>query len=151
MAPAAALSWHRVTLPAGLGRGGAKLQAVLQGLLEDRLLQEPQQVHLALAPQWQSGEPVWVVACDKAWLQAHLQALQDAGLPVQRIVPELAPPASGQHWHALGDPDSGWLWCCDADHGVNGWPVEHQPPPCPTRRASPTAHREAETAKAHRG
>jgi general secretion pathway protein L len=128
MAPAAALSWHRVTLPAGLGRGGAKLQAVLQGLLEDRLLQEPQQVHLALAPQWQSGEPVWVVACDKTWLQAHLQALQDAGLPVQRIVPEFAPPASGQHWHALGDPDSGWLWCCDADHGVNGWPVNTTAP-----------------------
>jgi general secretion pathway protein L len=131
MAPAAALSWHRVNLPAGLGRGGAKLQAVLQGLLEDRLLQDPQQVHLALAPQWQSGAPAWVAACDKAWLQAHLQTLQDAGLPVQRIVPEFAPPAMGQHWHALGDPDSGWLWCCDAEQGVNGWPVG-VPSPLPT-------------------
>lgn len=123
LAPAAALSWHRVNLPAGLGRGGARLQAALQGLLEDRLLQDVQHTHLALAPSLPAGEPVWVAACDKAWLQAHLQALQDAGLNVQRIVPEFSPPASGRQWHALGDETSGWLWCCDAEHGVTGWPV----------------------------
>lgn len=130
MVPAAALSWHRVTLPAGLGRSSAKLQAALQGLLEDRLLQEPAQVHLALAPQWTAGTPTWVAACDKVWLQTHLQALNEAGLPVQRIVPEFAPPISGQSGHALGDEASGWLWCCDAEHGVSGWPVatDAQPP-----------------------
>lgn len=121
--PAAALSWHRVTLPAGLGRHSARLQAALQGLLEDRLLQEPPQLHLALAPQWAPGTPTWVAACDKAWLHAHLSALREAGFAVQRIVPELAPPESGQRWHALGDEASGWLWCCDAEHGVSGWPV----------------------------
>jgi general secretion pathway protein L len=123
LVPAAALSWHRVTLPAGLGHHSAKLQAALQGLLEDRLLQEPQQLHLALAPQWRAGSPAWVAACDKAWLQAHLHTLREAGWPVQRIVPEFAPPASGQRWHALGDEASGWLWCCDAEQGVSGWPV----------------------------
>ena len=123
MVPAAALSWHRVTLPAGLQRNNARLQAALQGLLEDKLLQDLQQVHLAMQPQWQSGEPAWVAVCDKTWLKAHLQTLQDAGLAVQRIVPEFAPPASGTQWHALGDEDSGWLWCCDAVHGVTGWPI----------------------------
>ena len=126
MVPASALSWHRVRLPAGLGRHGAKLQAALQGLLEDRLLQDLPQVHLAMAPQWQAGEPTWVAACDKAWLQAHLQALHGAGLVVQRIVPEWAPPLSDGEppsWHAVGDETSGWLWCCDAAHGVSGWPV----------------------------
>lgn len=123
MVPAVALSWHRVSLPAGLGRSGARVQAALQGLLEDRLLQDVQQVHLALAPQWQAGEPVWVAACDKTWLQAHLHALQDAGLPVQRIVPEFAPPVGGQQWHAVGDETSGWLWCRDDRQGVSGWPV----------------------------
>lgn len=121
--PAMALSWHRVTLPAGLGRHGARLQAALQGLLEDKLLQDTQQVHLALQPQWQSGEPVWVAACDKTWLQGHLQGLQDAGLSVKRIVPEFAPPASGRQWHALGNETDGWLWCCDAVQGVAGWPL----------------------------
>lgn len=123
LVPATALSWHRVTLPAGLGRSSAKLQAALQGLLEDRLLQDSAQVHLALAPQWTAGTPTWVAACDKAWLQAHLQTLQAAGLTVQRIVPEFSPPASGQSGHALGDESNGWLWCTDAEHGVSGWPV----------------------------
>ena len=121
--PASALSWHRVTLPAGLGRNNARLQAALQGLLEDKLLQDLQQVHLAMQPHWQSGEPAWVAACDKVWLKAHLQALQDTGLSVQRIVPEFAPPDSGTQWHALGDADSGWLWCCNDAHGVTGWPI----------------------------
>lgn len=89
--PAAALSWHRISLPAGLGRSGARLQAALVGLLEDRLLQDPTQLHLALPAHWAAGEPTWVAACDKAWLHAHLQALDEAGLSVQRIVPELAP------------------------------------------------------------
>jgi general secretion pathway protein L len=123
LVPPAALSWHRVSVPAGLGRGNAKLQAALQGLLEDQLLQDPTQLHLALAPANGSGQALWVAACDKAWLQAHLHALQEAGLTVQRIVPELAPPTEGQQWHALGDSAKGWLWCCDAERGVSGWPV----------------------------
>ncbi len=121
--PATALSWHRVTLPPGLGRGGQRLLAALQGLLEDRLLQDPAQVHMALAPDWQAGVPTWVAVCDKAWLDAHLQALQDADLAVQRLVPEFAPPAQDTVWYATGDEHTGWLWCCSADQGVSGWPV----------------------------
>ena len=124
LVPAQALSWHRVSLPAGLGRTGPRVQAALAGLLEDRLLQDPAQLHLALPARWTAGEPTWVAACDKTWLQAHLQALNDAGLPVQRIVPELAPPEDGQSWQALGqDEATGWLWCCSAEQGVSGWPL----------------------------
>lgn len=123
LVPAAALSWHRVSLPAGLGRSSQRLQAVLAGLLEDRLLQEPSQLHLALPPHWKAGEPTWVAVCDKTWLQTHLQALQEVGLAIQRIVPEFAPPAQGQCWHALGNEGSGWLWCRSAEHGVSGWPL----------------------------
>lgn len=129
--PAAALSWQRVTLPPGLGRHSARLQTALQGLLEERLLQDPAQVHMALAPRWKAGEPVWVAVCDKAWLLQHLQALETARIPVQRLVPELAPPSEGSTWHALGNEDSGGLWCCSAEQGVNGWPltaVPHLPP-----------------------
>lgn len=89
--PACALSWHRVRLPAGLGRSGARLQAALAGVLEDRLLEDTARLHLALPERWTPGEPTWVAVCDKAWLQAHLQALHEAGLRVQRIVPTQAP------------------------------------------------------------
>lgn len=121
--PAAALSWHRVRLPAGLGRNGPRLQAALQGLLEERLLQDTAQLHMALAPQWQAGQPAWVAVCEKTWLLEHLNALQATGLGLQRLVPELAPPSDGTQWRALGPPNQGWLWCCSAENGVSGWPV----------------------------
>lgn len=121
--PAAALSWHRVSLPPGLKNASPRLQSALHGLLEEHLLQEPAQLHIALAPQAQAGQTVWVAVCDKAWLQQHLQALQAAQLSVQRLVPEFTPPGSGELLHALGDADSGWLWLRSAQHGVQAWPV----------------------------
>ena len=48
--PAAALSWHQVSLPAGLQRNPARLTAALHGLLEEQLLEEPEQMHFALQP-----------------------------------------------------------------------------------------------------
>jgi general secretion pathway protein L len=121
--PATALSWHRVTLPAGLARQPARLQAALQGLLEERLLQDPAQLHMALPQPWTAGQPLWVAVCDKGWLLQHLQALEDAGLAVQRIVPEFAPPQQGEFWHAVGTEDDGWLWHGSAEHGLTGWPL----------------------------
>ena len=41
------LSWHAVTLPP---HSGPRLSAVLQGLLEEQLLDDPAQLHLAVAP-----------------------------------------------------------------------------------------------------
>src|SRR5512133_3539364 len=56
--PMPALSWHQVQLPKGslarglmAERGVSRLRAILDGLLEDRLLDEPAQLHLALQPQ----------------------------------------------------------------------------------------------------
>jgi len=130
--PAAALSWHRVSLPPGLKSQSPRLLSALHGLLEEHLLQEPAQLHIALPPRPQAGEPLWVAVCDKAWLLQHLQALDDAQLPVQRLVPEFSPPAQGQTWHAVGQPEGGRLWHCSADAGVSGWPVasaSQLPPP----------------------
>jgi general secretion pathway protein L len=92
--PAQAMSWHRVQLPRGALSQPARLRAVLDGLLEDRLLDDPQSLHLALQPgAGRATGPVWVAACDRAWLRAGLQALEAAGRPAARIVPEFAPPA----------------------------------------------------------
>jgi general secretion pathway protein L len=100
--PAQALSWHRVQLPRGALSQPARLRAVLDGLLEDRLLDDPQTLHLALQPgAGRATGPVWVAACDRAWLRAGLLALEAAGRPVTRIVPEFAPPAD-----ADPDPDA---------------------------------------------
>ncbi|MBK6592240.1 MAG: general secretion pathway protein GspL [Burkholderiales bacterium] len=124
--PAAQLSWHQLDLPKGtLDRGlfqdgnAARLRSVLDGLLEERLLDEPEQLHYAIEPQTRPGAPVWVAACNRAWLHAWLQALEQAGRPIARIVPELAPSTSetpSTLLQAVGSADAPQLLCA----GPNG-------------------------------
>jgi general secretion pathway protein L len=126
--PAAALSWHTVDLPPGLHKQTARLQSALQGLLEERLLDDPAQLHMALQPNWKDSARPWVAVCNRAWLVAHLQTLEQAGLSVHRIVPELNPSSAlafgaTLQLTALGDADTGWLWTTDPEHGVWGQPV----------------------------
>ena len=102
--PVELLSWHRVELPKGVGTGSARLRPVLDGLLEDRLLDETTQLHLALGPVTGSGGgPVWVAACDKSWLHGHLQALETAQRRVSRVVPEFAPQTGVLRMHVISD------------------------------------------------
>ncbi len=110
------LSWHRVQLPRGsLGRrmfqegGPTRLRAVLEGLLEDQLLDETAQVHFALEPHASEDTPVWVAACDREWLRSALQALERSGRPVSRVVPEFAPDAMGEALYVTGEPDHAQL------------------------------------------
>ena len=120
--PAAALSWHLVTLPAGLQRSGQRLQTVLQSLLEERVLEDTSQLHMALQPNWQAGQTAWVAVCQRAWLQSHLNQLGAAGHIVHRIVPEWAPnpQSKASNWGAWiqGTPESAQLWVHD---GQSAW------------------------------
>lgn len=96
--PVKALSWHRLAVPKV---AASKLRAVLDGLLEERLLSDTAELHFALEPGGRAGQTLWVAACDKAWLRSWLQALEAAGRPVSRIVPALwpTPAAPGAvHW-----------------------------------------------------
>lgn len=126
--PASALSWHCITLPSGIHKQKNRLLPALQALLEEHLLDEPESMHLALQPQWQihsqGNSPIWVAACPKDWLRAHLQQLQNLGHSVHRIVPEWAPAplVSGasnskdaivQAWIS-GTPEQAWLWVQDS-------------------------------------
>jgi general secretion pathway protein L len=101
--PAARISWHRIELPKGTGAGSPRLRAVLEGLLEDQLLDEPDALHFALPPNARLGSPLWVASCDRAWLRDALQALDAAQRPVSRIVPEFAPEGEPV-LYATGDP-----------------------------------------------
>jgi general secretion pathway protein L len=101
--PAAKLSWHRVVLPKGSTAASPRLRSVLEGLLEDQLLDEPEALHFALPPQVRTGVPVWVATCDRAWLRDRMQALDAAQRPVARIVPEFAPQGEPV-LYALGEP-----------------------------------------------
>jgi len=78
------VSWQRITLPKA---PTAKLRAALDGLLEDQLLEDVDDLHLALAPGAQTGEPVWVAAINKSWLRSGLDALEKSGLSIERVLP----------------------------------------------------------------
>jgi len=84
------LSWHAVNLPPGVGQ---RSNAVLESLLEEQVLQDPQDMHLILSPAsgkaLRQGGQVLVLACAKHWLRQALAPLQAAGVRVQRLVPEL--------------------------------------------------------------
>lgn len=116
MVSARQLSWHQVVLPKGtLGRrwpregGATRVRAVLEGLLEEQLLDETQQLHFALAPAPRADAPIWVAVCDRAWLRAALQALEQAGLAVSRIVPEFSPDAPDNTLYVMGEPEQAQL------------------------------------------
>lgn len=106
--PPELMSWHRVELPKGVGSGSSRLRPVLLSLLEDRLLDDPQDVHLACEPSFAAGASVWICAVDKAWLRQHLQALESAGRHVSRIVPEFAPRGGPLRLHVLGQAEHPW-------------------------------------------
>ena len=114
--PAQALSWHQVQLPQGSlprtlfgERGTTRLRAILDGLLEDQLLDDTAQMHLALQPQPDAAGLVWVAACDRAWLKAALAALAAAGHAVTRIVPEFTPQALTEAIYVIGEADHAQL------------------------------------------
>ncbi|MDO5653846.1 MAG: type II secretion system protein GspL [Brachymonas sp.] len=147
--PVQALSWHVVDLPRGSTANPSRLRTVLEGLLEDNLLQEPTDLHLALAPHAQAPCRTWVAACQAPWLKAALQTLENAGVVVSRIVPELTPDAlplpdaaaetapattDDARLHAIAQPNEGAWWVRSGSDLLQGkqapglllWPL---PPP----------------------
>ena len=108
VAPAQALSWHQVDLPKV---PKARLRAALDGLLEDRLLDDTNAMSFALSPDASAGKAVagaWVVACDKAWLAAAITTFEAAGCRVTQVVPEFWPTAEPLVC-VTGTPEDAWL------------------------------------------
>ncbi len=128
VAPADAVAWHHPVCPKAPAN---RLRAALGGLLEERLLTEDDEVHLALAPKPVAGAPVWVAALHKPWLCQQLDLLAAAGRVVDRLVPALAPALDasappGGHVHQGSDgPSEGaddqalQLAWADADGAAN--------------------------------
>lgn len=99
------VSWHRITLPKA---PAARLREALGGVLEDALLEDADDVHLALAPSASASQPTWVAAVSRRWLRAELAALEAAGVFVDRVVPMAWPddPPIGHFSETEADPGS---------------------------------------------
>ncbi len=99
---AADVSWHRLLVPKATS---ARMPAALAGMLEERLLDDEQTVHLALAPDAVPGQQGWVAATHRPHLVAALAALEAAGHSVERVVTLTPPPGPGLRGHfALQGP-----------------------------------------------
>lgn len=121
--PARALSWHQVDLPKV---PKTKLRAVLDGLLEEHLLDDTSAMAFSLSPEAleaKSGSAIagtWVAACDKAWLTGALKALDEASCRVTQVVPEFWPQPEAMVCIA-GTPQEAWITRSDA-RGVMTFP-----------------------------
>ncbi len=121
--PALELAWHRPVCPKAPAN---RLRAALAGLLEEQLLTDDEQVHLALAPGHSPGQPTWLAALHKPWLRDQLAILHSAGLVIDRLVPAWAPALAAGTTPALhvfssddsGEPGSAWLALSDADQAL---------------------------------
>jgi general secretion pathway protein L len=123
--PAQALSWHLAALPklpkSMQGSSAQKMKALLAGVLEEQLLDDVALLHLAACPTLAQSGKTWVAACQKAWLQEAVAALQAARVPLTRIVPQVFPSEAAQ-LHVSGTPEAASLHFVDA-HGVLSLPL----------------------------
>lgn len=122
------VSWHRLALPRA---PSARLRQALGGLLEEQLLDDPEDLHLAVAPQAKAGEPTWVAVCDHTWLTGQLMALEKAKVRVSRVVPAVWPDApETAYFHEVHDTPGSTredgaelLVTWSTPEGVATWPL----------------------------
>ncbi len=93
------VSWHRLVIPKA---PAAKMRAALVGSLEEFVLSDPEQLHVALAPEAEPGAKAWVAVVDKPWLSQLLTHFERQGVMIDRVVPSLWPgeKASGHFYDA---------------------------------------------------
>ena len=84
------ITWFRIALP----RAGRQMREALAGLMEEQLLEDPQQLGFALEPGATGGQEAWVAVFAKALLQEPLGALEQAQIDVERVMPLGAPDGS---------------------------------------------------------
>jgi general secretion pathway protein L len=140
--PSLAVSWHHLSLPKlARSTSAQKMRAVLDGLVEEQLLDDTSTVHIAIyrASGETDANATWVAVCDKQWLMQELQAIQSAGHRVSRIaahsypLPAAAPTsadensdglASAARVHVSGAAETATVTVADAS-GVLSVPLAH--------------------------
>lgn len=123
IAPLRAMSWHQVTVPDGVTAGSTRMRAVLDGLLEDKLLDDLALLHFVLPPNFQTGMAQWVAVCDRRWLAMGVQGLEAAKRPILRVVPEWGPPVAPLRWHVTGTTAAPQLVTC-GESGIGIFPLK---------------------------
>ena len=87
--PASMVLLAQVKVPS---RNRRKMFQLLPYIVEEKLMYDPDSIHVAAGPQLPGGETV-VAVIDKAWMKRVIGALQSAGLPPWKMWPETLMPA----------------------------------------------------------
>ncbi len=91
------LSWHPIDIPKA---PSARMRAALAGVLEEALLDDESKLHFALGAGAVPGKRGWVAVTDERRLNAALNALEQGGRTVDRVVPAAEPGPWRGHFHA---------------------------------------------------
>jgi general secretion pathway protein L len=86
------VSFHRLLYPKA---PASRLRAALRGVLEERLLDDPDAVHVALAPGAHAGTECWVAVTDRAWLAGQIELIERTGRAVDHVTCSACPAAEG--------------------------------------------------------
>lgn len=100
--PEADISWHRVAVPKA---PAARLREALGAVLEDQLLDDDDDLHLAVEPGHSGGQTAWVAVTRRGWLATLITSLEQAGIPLDRVLP-LSWPGPTPCLHALAPADA---------------------------------------------
>ena len=97
------VAFQRVNVPKA---PAARMRAALTGVMEEGLLEDEDEVHLALAPDAKPGTEHWVAVVNKPWLRAQLDALEAGNVALDRAVPSWWPDEGvAGHTFREGGPD----------------------------------------------
>ena len=97
------VAYQRVAIPKA---PAARMRAALSGVMEEGLLEDDDDVHLALAPDAKPGAEHWVAVVNKPWLRAQLGALEAGNVALDRVVPSWWPDQGvAGHTFREGGPD----------------------------------------------
>lgn len=107
------LSWHEIDIPKA---PPARLRAALAGVLEDALLEDDSQLHFALGAGAAAGRRGWVAVTDERRLRRALDALEQGGRTVDRVVPAAEPGAWRGHFHAWSQADADGATVSEDEH-----------------------------------
>ena len=97
------VAFQRVAIPKA---PAAKMRAALTGVMEEALLEDEDDVHLAVAPDAKPGGEHWVAVVNKPWLRAQLDALEFGNVALDRTAPSWWPDQGvAGHTFREGGPD----------------------------------------------
>jgi len=116
------VAWHRVDLPKA---PSGRLPQALHGILEESLLDDDTLLQFAVEPGATAGKPAWIAVAHRPWLERVLARAEQAGRPVDRLLP-VAAPGTPPRGHFLPGPanEAGHLQLSWADpDGATVMPV----------------------------